>query len=71
MEGSSPELSDLLEEFLQGVREGKSPRVEDYAERFPGLAEQIRKLFPTALLVEEVAGPNPASSNPHRSPIWK
>ena len=62
MEGSSPELSDLLEEFLQGVREGKSPRVEDYAERFPGLAEQIRKLFPTALLVEEVAGPNPASS---------
>ena len=62
MENNSPQLSDLLEEFLQGVRAGKNPGVEDYAERFPGLAEQIRELFPTALLVEEAAGPNPASS---------
>ena len=62
MEGNSPELSALLEEFLQAVREGKNPRVEEYAARFPGLASQIRELFPTALLVEEAAGSRPRPS---------
>ena len=41
---------------------GENPRVEDYADRFPGLAEQIRELFPTALLVEKAGGPRLASS---------
>jgi serine/threonine protein kinase len=39
-------LEIVLTEFSDEVRRGLSPAVEDYAERYPELAEQIRELFP-------------------------
>ncbi len=62
MEDDTDQLSELLEEFLQAVRSGQDPQVEDYVRRYPRLAERIRELFPTVLLVEGKAAPSRSGS---------
>lgn len=50
-------LEQLTDEFLQRLRSGEQPGVDEYADRHPALASQIRQIFP-ALLILEQAGPN-------------
>jgi hypothetical protein len=45
-------LGELAEEFSRRVRQGQLPEIEEYAVRHPNLAERIRALFPTLLLLE-------------------
>ena len=40
-------LDDLAYEFVERHRRGERPSPEDYAGRYPHLAEAIRELFPT------------------------
>src|SRR5437588_960266 len=47
-------VEELAEEFLERYRRGEGPSVADYAARFPALAERIRTLFPTLLVMEQV-----------------
>jgi serine/threonine protein kinase/tetratricopeptide (TPR) repeat protein len=47
-------LGDLAEEFLERRQRGERPTVEEYAARFPKLAEQIRAFFPALLVVEDL-----------------
>jgi WD40 repeat protein/tetratricopeptide (TPR) repeat protein len=49
-------LGQLAEEFSGRVRRGELPAVEEYAGRHPALAERIRALFPTLMLLEGMAG---------------
>src|SRR5437879_2182870 len=49
-------LGELAEEFSRQVREGQWTDIEDYARRYPDLAERIRELFPTLMLLEGLAG---------------
>src|SRR5262249_36615183 len=51
------QLGQLAEEFTGQVRQGLLPDVEEYVRRHPELAERIRALFPTLLLLEGMAGP--------------
>ena len=37
-------LSELADEFIREVRQGKLPDIEDYALKHPDLAERIREL---------------------------
>jgi len=46
------ELEDLLEEYLQRLRSGEKPDVEEYAEAQPKLADEIRELFATVKAME-------------------
>jgi eukaryotic-like serine/threonine-protein kinase len=48
-------LGQLADEFTRGAREGKSPDVEEYARNYPELADRIRQLFPTLMLLEGMA----------------
>jgi hypothetical protein len=48
-------LANLADEFTARIRAGELPAVEDYAVRHPDLAERIRALFPTLLLLEGMA----------------
>ena len=48
-------LGQLAEEFTARVRQRQMPDIEDYAGRHPELAERIRALFPTLLLLEGLA----------------
>jgi serine/threonine protein kinase len=53
------EVDDLAEEFACRWRNGERPSIEDYAARFPHWAAEIRELFPTVLMMEEL--------KPHRA----
>jgi serine/threonine protein kinase len=48
-------LGQLADEFTRGTREGKLPDVEEYARNYPELADRIRQLFPTLMLLEGMA----------------
>jgi hypothetical protein len=50
---SSLSVEELAEEFLERQRQGQRPTVDDYAERYPHLADEIRAFFPTLGLIEE------------------
>ena len=55
-------LNTLAHEFVERIRQGEEPTVEEYAAEYPSLADAIRELFPTLLLVEQLGssvGPDP------------
>ena len=39
-------LDQLAEEFAGRCRRGERPTLEEYIDRYPELAEEIRELFP-------------------------
>lgn len=47
-------LEELAEEFMDRGRRGEQPTVDEYVERFPQLADQIRDLFPTLAMMERL-----------------
>jgi len=49
-------LAQLAKEFTERLRRGESPDIEQYAQRHPELAERLRQLFPTLVLMERPAG---------------
>ncbi len=53
---SSPDerqVEDLAEEFLERRRRGERPTLEEYAARYPRVADEIREFFPVLGLVED------------------
>src|SRR5438128_2018384 len=47
-------VEKLAEEFLERQRLGQSPSIAEYAERYPELAEDIRDLFPSLVMMEDL-----------------
>jgi tetratricopeptide (TPR) repeat protein/tRNA A-37 threonylcarbamoyl transferase component Bud32 len=47
-------LDDLAEEFARRWREGDRPSVEEYVERYPQWADDIRELLPAVLMMEHL-----------------
>lgn len=52
-DAEEPDLEALSERFVEDFRAGRRPSVDEYAERFPVFAEEIRDLFPALLLLEK------------------
>src|SRR5688500_14839569 len=46
-------IADLADDFLRRHRAGLHPTVEEYAQKHPELAGQIRGLFPPILMMEQ------------------
>ncbi len=46
-------LDQLAEEFAARFRRGERPALEEYTDRYPELAEEIRELFPAMVKVEQ------------------
>src|SRR4051794_1063181 len=46
-------IEQLAEDFVERLRAGERPALSEYTARHPALAEQIRALFPTLVLVEQ------------------
>jgi serine/threonine protein kinase/WD40 repeat protein/Flp pilus assembly protein TadD len=44
----------LAEEFVERQRQGEHPSLEEYIQRFPDLAGEIRDLFPALVMVERL-----------------
>ena len=61
-------LAELADDLARRYRRGERPSIEEYAEKHPALAAQIRELFP-AMLAMEQSGVGPtrdASTGPER-----
>ena len=50
----------LAEEFAARFRRGERPSLQEYIDRCPGLADEIRELFPALVEVERVKEDQPA-----------
>lgn len=45
----------LADEFADRLRRGESPTISEYADAHPAKADEIRELFPSVLMMEQVA----------------
>jgi hypothetical protein len=55
-------VEDLAEEFLERRRRGERPTLEEYAAKYPHLADEVREVFPVLGLVEDLkSGPDGAT----------
>jgi WD40 repeat protein len=52
-------LDQLAEEFAARFRRGERPALEEYTDRYPELADDIRELFPAMVRVEHAEGAQP------------
>src|SRR4051812_40713870 len=69
-------LLPLAEEFAERFRRGERPALAEYTDKYPELADRIRKLFPAMVMIEDLgsvdergsatgaASPAPARSAP-------
>src|SRR5258708_32093733 len=46
-------LDQLAEEFAERYRRGERPSLQEYVDRYPNLADDIRELFPALAEVEQ------------------
>src|SRR5262245_42681006 len=60
-------VEKLAEEFAERLRRCERPSIEDYVAAQPDCADQIRQLFPTLVLMEEL-GPDDDSTPGAASP---
>ena len=47
-------FDELAEEFAQRYRRGERPSLEEYIDRLPEMADEIREMFPALVEVEQV-----------------
>ena len=64
-------LNDLAHEFVERYRRGERPSLDEYVERYPRLADEIRELFPTLEMMERLRSdadgpPRPVADQPPR-----
>src|SRR3954469_9151721 len=52
-------FDELAEEFAARFRRGERPGLQEYIDRCPGLADEIRELFPALVEVERVEEDQP------------
>ena len=57
-------LGDVASDFFGRLAAGENPRVEEYAEKYPEIAEQIRLTFPALELVGESLSSSGTSMSP-------
>ncbi len=55
-------LEMLAAEYMERLRQGLRPEIEDYTARYPALAEDIRDLFPTIAVTERLKARQAQSS---------
>src|SRR6516225_3016392 len=54
----------LAEDFLDRKRRGERPTLQEYLDRHPDLADEIRDLFPALLMVEDLGESSGATRPP-------
>ena len=58
----------VIDEFLDRLRAGDSPNLEDYIQRYPENASEIREVFPALLLAEQIKQESTNGSRNLKSP---
>jgi serine/threonine-protein kinase len=60
-------VEQLADAFMEEYRRGGRPSVEEYAQRHPDLADEIRELFPALVVLEELAPTQVQTQHPAES----
>ncbi|MCA9070482.1 MAG: hypothetical protein KDA84_16230, partial [Planctomycetaceae bacterium] len=55
---SMPSIEEISEDFVERLRQGENPSIQEYQTQFPQLAEEIAEIFPALEMLEQV-DPNP------------
>jgi WD40 repeat protein/serine/threonine protein kinase len=63
-------LDQLAEEFAARFRRGERPALKEYTDRYPGLAEEIRELFPALVKVEQAEGGRQGGEEKETGETW-
>ncbi len=50
----SERIEALVQEFIDRKQRGEAPTIAEYCSRYPDLAEKIRYVFPTLLMMEDL-----------------
>src|SRR5437763_11085480 len=50
---SADPLGQIADEFVEAFRQGKRPSVEEFAQRYPAHADEIRDMLPALVLMEK------------------
>src|SRR5262249_13190764 len=62
MSDTDPSTADpfgqIADEFAEAFRQGKRPSVEEFAQRYPAHADQIREILPALMLMEKAKSPD-------------
>jgi serine/threonine-protein kinase len=61
-------LASLLDELTATLRQGRQPDVDQAARRYPALADDIRSLWATVWVAEEMARADPSEQEPDAGP---
>ena len=61
-------IDRLAESFLTRFRAGERPSIEEYAAKYPELADEIRDLLPALVELEQNLAPEGATPRLHDSP---
>jgi WD40 repeat protein/serine/threonine protein kinase len=57
-------FDELAEEFAERYRRGERPRLEEYVDRLPKMADEIREMFPALAQVEQAEGDARGEASP-------
>lgn len=68
-ETHSDPIDILAIEFVASLRDGRRPAIDDYAQRHPDLANDIRELFPTIACLERARTQSEATSDEGRATL--
>jgi serine/threonine protein kinase/WD40 repeat protein/tetratricopeptide (TPR) repeat protein len=62
-------FGQIADEFVEAIRQGKSPSVEEFARRYPAHADEIRDMLPALALMEEAksAADTPGQRHPAKA----
>ena len=62
-------FDELAEEFAERYRRGERPSLQEYVDRLPEMAEEIREMFPALVEVEQAEGDARGDGVPPPSPV--
>ncbi len=69
-EGDRDPFERVAEEFVERLRQGESPSITEYLERYPEHAETIRKLLPAVAMIERLGrGASPPAETQAPGPM--
>ena len=46
-------IGQIADEFVEAIRQGQRPSIEDFARRYPAHADEIREMLPALALMEQ------------------
>jgi hypothetical protein len=61
------QFDELAEEFAERYRRGERPSLQEYVDRLPEMADEIREMFPALVEVEQAEGDARGDPSPQPS----